>query len=145
MPGDSMSDEDAGEGEGDGGLGPHYGPIVARLKPIREDAGLTLEDIAAAVGWKDHGQASRVERGKKVTQTDKLQKWIDACGCDVYIVPRERTPGATDALPLVAALDDQQRALVLRIARLLPRLDERSLDRLAHDVDYLEHRGRDGR
>jgi transcriptional regulator with XRE-family HTH domain len=143
---DDTGTEDLSSEDSDDKLGPFYGPIVSRMKPARLDAKLTLDAIAAKVGWKGkypHTQASRVERGVKVTTTEKLQKWFDACGCDVYIVPRERAPGANDALPLVAALDDQQRALVLRIARLL-RANPAALDRLSHDVDYFE-RGLKGR
>jgi transcriptional regulator with XRE-family HTH domain len=127
-------------GADDNGFGPFYGPIVSKMKPARLDAGLTLEAMAAVVGWEGkygHSMASKVERGKARTPIDKVQRWFDVCGCDVYIVPRERTPGAQDALPLVAALDDQQRALVLRIARLL-RQNPAALDRLSHDVDYFE-------
>jgi transcriptional regulator with XRE-family HTH domain len=113
---------------------------VATLKPARLDAGLTLEQIAARIGLGGkgaHAQASRVERGVKPTTTDRLQLWLDACGCDVYIVPRDRTPGAAATVPLVAALDVQRRALLLRIARLMA-ADPAIFDRLTHDVEYLE-------
>lgn len=121
------------------------GPIVQRLKAIREQAGLSLVQMAETCGWADHTQASRVERGVKVTTVDKIETWIDAAGCDVYVVERVRLPAAASMVPLLAGLGDRQRGLVLRLARLMVSLSDDDLDRLSSDMDYLEGRKRQRR
>lgn len=116
------------------------GPIVGRLKAIREAAGLSLEDVAVACGWQDHTQASRVERGLKPTSIEKIEAWIDRCGYDVYIVNRAGRPGSDEIGPLLARLNRDQRELLLRLARLVPDLESSDAGRLTHDVEYLERR-----
>ena len=115
------------------------GPIVARLKAIREKAGLTGEELGPRLGWADHSQLSKVERGQKTTDVWKIEKWIEECAHDVYIVSRD-APTLDDARALLAALPDDRRELALRVARLLERMDAAEVDRLRNDVEYLESR-----
>lgn len=114
------------------------GQLIGYLKTIRLDAGLTLVEIAKACGWTDHTHASRVERGLLPTTSDKVERWVAACGCDIYVVARTRRPAAEDALPLLAALPEANLDLVLRLARALPSLPEGDIRRLRADIRYLE-------
>jgi transcriptional regulator with XRE-family HTH domain len=126
-----MGDEDSGTGA-----------IVSRLRTIRKDAGLSGTQLAAKLGYGSggHTSVSRAERGIDHPDIGLIERWIEACECDVYIVARSRKPKADEAAAVLAALDDDRRELVMRLARLAPFLEGGDLDRLMHDVEYLETR-----
>ena len=96
--------------------------------------------MAERLGWKraSHGGVGRVERGERGTDPVTIERWLDACEHDVYLVSRRQPVEVTQAVALVGTLDDDARALLLRLARALPDLGPGDVERLGADVDYLE-------
>lgn len=55
--------------------------IADRLREIREQAGLTGRDLAAACGWHP-AKTSRVENAKTAPSADDIRVWCRACGAE---------------------------------------------------------------
>ncbi|MGH3735630.1 MAG: helix-turn-helix domain-containing protein [Micromonosporaceae bacterium] len=55
--------------------------IADRLREIREQAGLTGRDVAAACGWHP-AKTSRIENAKTAPSAEDLRAWCRACGAD---------------------------------------------------------------
>lgn len=56
--------------------------IGRRLRQLREDAGLSIGELAVAIG-SSYGTIARVERGDHVQRVDTLLKHARACGVGV--------------------------------------------------------------
>lgn len=65
-------------------------PVGPVLRALREEAGLSLEQVAAAMNT-DKGRVSRVESGKApLPSWDWIARFADACGADAEIVFKPR-------------------------------------------------------
>lgn len=110
--------------------------IVSRLEEIRRSAGLSQERLADRLRV-SRVQVSRIENSISRTPVETLESWADACGYDLVLVARE-SPAARE---LAAELDHAtpaERALCLRLSRLLPRLDDRERQMVVSYVRVLE-------
>lgn len=58
--------------------------LGARLKILREEAGLTQVEVARAVGISGP-YASLIEAGKRVPTMRVIEKWAETCGKKVSI------------------------------------------------------------
>lgn len=100
--------------------------VRPELARIRSEAGLSQSKIAALIGIMDQGHVSRIENGHATTTVEKAVIWADACGYDLTLVRRDDPDAHHLAAELVAA-PAGQRATLLRLLRLLPRLTEDGL------------------
>jgi transcriptional regulator with XRE-family HTH domain len=55
--------------------------LAARLREIRQDAGLTGHELAAVCGW-HKSKSSRVENAKTAPSDDDIRAWCRACGAE---------------------------------------------------------------
>lgn len=118
---------------------PKLGPLIAALKPIREAAGITQTALGHKLGWADNSHVSNIERGLKSTDLETVERWIEACDAEIYVVPRESIPDGTVAAGVLGCLRADDRTLLLRLARALVRIDDEVIRaRLKHDVRFLE-------
>lgn len=70
-------------------------------------------------GW-DRGNVSKFENGQKGASIASIDKWMEACGMELVIVPR----GPIAEPAELASLRTDLREILLRLARILPRLPE---------------------
>ncbi|MFJ4013923.1 helix-turn-helix domain-containing protein [Streptomyces sp. NPDC090026] len=74
--------------------------LGARLRELREDAGLTGKDLAQRLGWQ-RSKVSRLETGKQTAAASDLESWAAAVG-----VPEQ----AADLHSRLRGLESQQRS-----------------------------------
>lgn len=108
--------------------------ISQALNAARVNAGLTQADIAKALGL-DRGMVSHVDRGQKYTSYENVEKWFDVCGVRMVFAPK----GATTADD-IDTLDAESRALLLRLATVLPAMPVEQREFLADQVDLWTRR-----
>jgi transcriptional regulator with XRE-family HTH domain len=96
-----------------------------RLRTARHEAGMTLESVGKATGI-NHGQLSRIERGKAKTMAPNVQKMCDFLDVPIDIAvqlaaaarPGERVDALVraipDAEPLIARMLDALEELIGR-------------------------------
>ncbi len=110
--------------------------LLLELRRIREEAGLSQDAVAERLGvTREH--VSRVERAKTQTNVDKAQQWADVCGFDLMLVPRDRPSARVVAAELEHATPEE-RGVLLRLSRLLPRLDDRSRQIAIRYIEMLD-------
>jgi transcriptional regulator with XRE-family HTH domain len=89
--------------------------LSARLRPLRNDAGLTQAAVAAAAGI-EIASLSRIENGTRSLSIDTLGRVLAVYGYKLSIVPNESTPEDTEALVLLVqagrALNDAVTSLL---------------------------------
>jgi transcriptional regulator with XRE-family HTH domain len=59
------------------------GGLAARLYLLRQDAGLTGDQLAAALGWGEktgRTKVSKIENGRQLPSADEIRSWVAACG-----------------------------------------------------------------
>ncbi|MYV64573.1 helix-turn-helix domain-containing protein [Streptomyces sp. SID2131] len=64
--------------------------VARRLRDLRQDAGLTGQDIAQRTGWQK-SKVSRLQNGVTPPSTDDIRTWCRVCGAD------EQAPDIIDA------------------------------------------------
>lgn len=114
-------------------------PIHEQLRIARKRAKISQVRMAALLGYagdSGHANISRIERGKQAAPVELLQRWVNACGCKLAIVPRQSMDAAA------ADLSVADRALVARVIAVLPSLDPALRRQLAHDLDLWESESR---
>lgn len=86
---------------------PYAQRIGRRLRHAREMAGLTLRELAAHVGLRDHTVILKYERGETAPTITRLYALAHAIG----LTPAALLAEHDDAVPLIAAVDqaDPQR------------------------------------
>lgn len=110
--------------------------LLLELRRLREEAGLSQDALAERLGvTREH--VSRIERSKTQTNVDKAAQWAEACGYDLMLVPRER-PGARALLAELEHSTEEERAVLIRLSRLFPRLDERSRQIAIRYIEMLD-------
>lgn len=96
-------------------------PLNEQLKRVRRISGLTQGQVADAVGWKVHSTVSNVERGTRGTQLEEAERWAEACGYVIVMVPK--SPADPEGLvELVGSIEDPAaRNVLAALARLTRR------------------------
>jgi transcriptional regulator with XRE-family HTH domain len=115
------------------------GTLVDGLKPAREAAGLTQQELATALGWNGsgaHAHVGRVERGERSTTVEYVERWYEICGSRLLVLSTHTSDDAAAAAVAASGRMD----LLVRLARVIPRMDEHALARLDADVEFLERR-----
>jgi transcriptional regulator with XRE-family HTH domain len=81
--------------------------IGSRLRHAREAAGLTLRELAAQVGLRDHTVILKYERGKTAPTITRLHALAQALG----VTPAALLAAHDESVALIAAIDtaDQER------------------------------------
>lgn len=97
--------------------------LRTRLIEIRKKSGLSMDRLAAKLGISKNS-VFLIENGTNFPTPEVLESWLSVGHTHMhYLVRDERIP--TDALAALdaatAPLDDKELALVLRLARALPR------------------------
>ncbi|MEV4894726.1 helix-turn-helix transcriptional regulator [Nonomuraea sp. NPDC055795] len=54
--------------------------LAGQLREIREDAGLTGDELAEAAGWHGRSKVSKIESGARPISAEDLRAWCRACG-----------------------------------------------------------------
>ncbi len=88
------------------------------LKNIRKAKGLTLEDLAALVGF-DRGTISRHESGKRNLTIDIIRLYSDALQCSAADIIGDETvytPHEQAIIDVMSKLSEQNKELVLQLA-----------------------------
>lgn len=80
--------------------------VAARLRRLRESAGLAAKDVAEATGFFP-SKVSRLEHGRQTPSSDDIRAWVTACGAD------EAT--ADDIIDILAAAQTERHAWRLRM------------------------------
>ena len=55
--------------------------VGQRLKELRQDAGLTIVELASRCGW-HHAKTSRIENARSTPSTDDIRRWCRACSVE---------------------------------------------------------------
>ncbi|KAB8167069.1 helix-turn-helix domain-containing protein [Streptomyces sp. 3MP-14] len=55
--------------------------VSRRLRELRQDAGLTIVELASRCGW-HHAKTSRIENTRSTPSTDDIRRWCRACSAD---------------------------------------------------------------
>lgn len=63
--------------------------IIARLQALREQAGLSQEEIAEAIGVSGRSAVSKIERGDRKLTIQEAMAWAQACGATLELIPPE--------------------------------------------------------
>jgi transcriptional regulator with XRE-family HTH domain len=87
-----------------------------RLRAAREQAGLSLREVAGRVGLRDHTVLIKYERGATAPTSARLRSLAQALGCSAAALLADRD----DAMAIIAAVD---RADDVRLAQLQLVLD----------------------
>lgn len=104
-------------------------PIAQLLHDARVASGISQRRLSEATGL-DQGMISNVERGRRTTAFENVDTWLAACGMRLTLAP------LNSAVPEeIAALDTEQRGLLLRLARVLPSMPTESRLMLEDQVD----------
>lgn len=90
--------------------------VGADLRALRKRRGITLEAVAAEMGW-THGYVSRIERGlRPLPAPEDLRRWVRYLGGEVRMLVMEHPTEAPD--------DPDSRALLDALYRALPGLSQ---------------------
>lgn len=108
------------------------------LRVARDFARLTQAQVGAGIGWSDGTHINAIENGRKDTTFDAVDKWMDVCNCELAVLPKALTVESIGVAARLATLDEHDRELLARLARVIPRLDVTSRDRLESDLEFLE-------
>lgn len=92
--------------------------VSRMLRELRQRAGLTQVALAELIGV-SQATISHVEKGGATT-TDVLSRWVDACGGT--LAP---TRHLDDLERAAAELSGDDRAMLTRVAKALPRIGDR--------------------
>lgn len=118
-----------------------YAKLGEKLRQIREDAGLSLDDLAARV---DAGRAAlaHYEAARRRPDLERISEIVAACGWEVEMLFRRRGEGdaVTALYAATAALRPAEVRLLTRIARLLSAADPDFLVTLGIEVGHYERR-----
>lgn len=82
--------------------------VAARLRQLREDAGLQAKDIAEATGFYP-SKVSRLENAKQTPTESDVRRWVAACGASTDV--------ADEILAILASAHVERRAWRLRMRR----------------------------
>jgi transcriptional regulator with XRE-family HTH domain len=91
--------------------------LRARLRQLREEAGLSQSELASRIGFARKSTVSAIENGHRDTTVPVLEDWARECGASLELVKDER-----DVVDL-GSLSDRNRDLVANLMVVLPRLD----------------------
>lgn len=96
-----------------------------RVRELRENKGLTVEQLADRVGI-SKGYLSEIERGVKVVNSRRLDQLATALGCQPNDLLADQTLSAAIQahLELLRRLDPQDQDEVFRFARFRAQADE---------------------
>jgi transcriptional regulator with XRE-family HTH domain len=113
-------------------------PLHEQLKQARERAGLTKTALGKAVGWTDHTNVIRVEKGGD-TDTSALTRWAEATGHEVLIV---QAGSAESVLGRAREANERELRIAAALLDLLVshRDDPRAADYLERDIVALRER-----
>jgi transcriptional regulator with XRE-family HTH domain len=102
--------------------------IGKRLRDAREEAGLSLRELAQRVGLRDHTVLIKYERGETPPNSARLLSLAQALGCSAAAL----LAGRDETMALIAAVDQADDLLVAQLEFMLERLQspppERSED-----------------
>lgn len=101
------------------------------LRRAFESTGKTQEWLAEQIGYADQSTISGTLAGKKNPPIDKIDKWLEACGYRLELVPAEATDDDLEAL--VAGLPARHRLVLARLAAIYEDLPEGA----AHSIEVL--------
>jgi len=116
-------------------------PLNDKLKRARKRAGLNQKQIAEAIGYTTSGAVSKVERGDRGLELEKLELWAEACGCVLELVPEHADdPEALEARVRQVA-DPHARALISMFLELVQH-DRRHWSNFHYDFEAVLSRAR---
>lgn len=92
--------------------------LAENLRSARKQAGLTQADLSTKIGL-TQGAISHIENGTHGISSEALEKWSEACNFEIALIG----PAHEESLRLLSALSPPQLSLVVRLLRLLPRLE----------------------
>ena len=110
-----------------------------QLRRMRQAANLRKADMARAIGVAP-SHVTNIEKGERQPSLQVLEAWVKACGYRWGFYNERAMDWSWTVVTNGSALSAQHREHVMRLMRILPRLDEADVDRLAHDLDYLERK-----
>jgi transcriptional regulator with XRE-family HTH domain len=93
--------------------------IGARLRAAREDAGLSLRELAQRVGLRDHTVIIKYEQGRTSPSSARLLSLAMA----LSISPAALLAARDAAIPLIAAIDKANDVQLAQVAFMLDTLD----------------------
>lgn len=104
--------------------------IWRSLRPLRKNAGLTLEQVAVAIGA-SHGHLSKAERGGGSLSIEMFEAYLSVVGARLAVVTD--SPGDT---VVITSVPEDRRVLVQQLADVLPHLPDSDADTLAATLRY---------
>lgn len=108
--------------------------LGARLKKVREAAGLSQHQLASRLGVV-HTTIGRIEKGARSTTLQMVHRWHTACGYELDAVAVGSVEQAASLAVSVAAVPERELSDVLRVVESWPRLRERTKGRILGLVD----------
>ena len=103
--------------------------IGDKIRQKRLELGLTQEELAHRLGYKDKTAINKIETNKNGLKADKLVRFAEALGCDPNILldtPEHR---------------EHPNDVVLSYAKKLMNLPPAMLDNVLQYIDFLEKKG----
>lgn len=118
-----------------------YADLARRLKSIREDAGLTLDELAERMQFGRAGLA-HYEAQRRKPDLERITEWAEACGYEAELVFRRAgsAPALTALYSAASGLDPGRLRLLARIAALLRHADPDFLVTLGIEIGLHEAR-----
>lgn len=113
-------------------------PLREQLRDAMEHAGLSVSELSRRMGYADHNVVSRTLSGKTQPPADRIESWAAECGYRVQLVPLH--PEGADLSLTIAPLNAEERALLARIAGVLPELHPIEVDILEKMIGGLEQK-----
>lgn len=93
--------------------------VGRRLREAREEAGLSLRELAQRVGLRDHTVLIKYERGETSPSSARLRSLAQALACSAAALLADRD----DAVSIIDAVDQADAARLAQIQFVLDRLD----------------------
>lgn len=111
-------------------------PLHLRLRRLREEAGLTQDELAERLGYSKGASISRIEKGVRDIPLRQAEAWVRACGAELALLPVGRE-GEDDGLParMRTVTHPAARQAIATFARLSEE-PERYWVHLADDISY---------